>query len=235
MNQTFQTHLEILPEPQQWLWPSLRPITQLGFVLYGGTAIALRLGHRSSVDFDFFTDQPLNKRAIRTACPCLAIADVLQDQPDTLTVKVPYANNANHSVKVSLFGAISFGRVGTPDLTQDHVLQVASMDDLMATKLKVLLQRVEAKDYQDIAALIRAGVSLEIGLAATRTMFGHSFQPSECLKALVYFKGGDLDSLAHKDKETLIRAAGDVRELPILKVISRDLSNRPTLGNFPSP
>lgn len=58
MSSTFQAHLEILPEAQRRLWPELRPTLQLGLVLYGGTAIALRLGHRSSVDFDFFTDQP---------------------------------------------------------------------------------------------------------------------------------------------------------------------------------
>ncbi|MDF1482816.1 nucleotidyl transferase AbiEii/AbiGii toxin family protein [Extensimonas sp. H3M7-6] len=32
----------------------LRPAPAMGFALYGGTAIALRLGHRQSVDFDFF-------------------------------------------------------------------------------------------------------------------------------------------------------------------------------------
>jgi hypothetical protein len=46
-----------LPIAQQHLWQELRPARDLGFVLYGGTAIALRLGHRPSVDFDFFTDQ----------------------------------------------------------------------------------------------------------------------------------------------------------------------------------
>lgn len=45
-------------------------------------------------------------------------------------------------------------RMGEPSLTEDGVLQVASFDDLMATKLKVLLQRAEARDYRDIAAMI---------------------------------------------------------------------------------
>jgi hypothetical protein len=53
----------------------------------------------------------------------------------------------------------------------------------MSTKLKVLLQRVEAKDYIDIAAMTGAGVSLAKGLASAKLMYGHSFQPSECLKA----------------------------------------------------
>ena len=47
MSRAFQVHWEILPEAQRRLWPELRPTVQLGLVLYGGTAIALRLGHRS--------------------------------------------------------------------------------------------------------------------------------------------------------------------------------------------
>ena len=224
MSHAFQAHLEILPEAQWRLWPELRPASQLGFVLYGGTAIALRLGHRSSVDFDFFTDQPLDRSAIHTAFPFLDRSLVLQDQPDTFTVVVPCGDSHDHPVKVSFFGAIGFGRVGEPELTHDRVLQVASPDDLMATKLKVLLQRVEAKDYQDIAALIKAGVSLEGGLAAARAMYGHNFQPSESLKALVYFAGGDLDSLARPERETLIKAVKAVRKLPTVKILAHNLS-----------
>ena len=44
---------DILPPAQKDLWPALR-ILEHGFVLYGGTAIALRYGHRQSIDFDFF-------------------------------------------------------------------------------------------------------------------------------------------------------------------------------------
>jgi hypothetical protein len=231
MSSTFQAHLEILPEAQRRLWPELRPTLQLGLVLYGGTAIALRLGHRSSVDFDFFTDQPLDRIAIHTAFPFLDRSLVLQDQPDTFTVVAPCGDSRDHPVKISFFGALGFGRVGEPEWTHDRVLQVASPDDLMATKLKVLLQRIEAKDYQDIAALIKAGVSLGRGLAAARTMYGHNFQPSESLKALVYFAGGDLDSVARPERETLIKAVNAVRKLPTVKILARNLS--PPMGHFP--
>ncbi|VAW40374.1 hypothetical protein MNBD_DELTA03-369 [hydrothermal vent metagenome] len=54
MNHYFKPHFEILPPAQQQLWTELELTVDLGFVLYGGTAIALRLGHRTSVDFDFF-------------------------------------------------------------------------------------------------------------------------------------------------------------------------------------
>lgn len=49
-----QLKLNILPKEQAKLYPFLRQITDFGFVLFGGTAIALQLGHRQSIDFDFF-------------------------------------------------------------------------------------------------------------------------------------------------------------------------------------
>jgi hypothetical protein len=58
----------------------------LGFVLYGGTAIALRLGHRPSIDFDFFTDRTLNKGELYKAFPFLHRSTFLQETSDTITV-----------------------------------------------------------------------------------------------------------------------------------------------------
>jgi hypothetical protein len=106
----------------------------------------------------------------------------------------------------------------------DGALQVAALDDLMATKVKVVLQRIEAKDYRDIAAMVKVGVSLSKGLSAAREMYGHSFQPSESLKAMVYFEGGDLHTLTQNEKETLIAAASAVRDLPNVEIVSRELA-----------
>jgi Nucleotidyl transferase AbiEii toxin, Type IV TA system len=88
MNRSFLPLMTILPEAQKLLWPALKPTRSLGFVLYGGTAIALRLGHRLSIDFDFFNDKPLDKEKIRTAFPFMSQATVLQDEVETLTVLV---------------------------------------------------------------------------------------------------------------------------------------------------
>ncbi|MGH9497093.1 MAG: nucleotidyl transferase AbiEii/AbiGii toxin family protein [Candidatus Sulfotelmatobacter sp.] len=185
----------------------MRPSAHLGFVLYGGTAIALQLSHRSSVDFDFFTEQPLDRSRIYSAFPFLNASTQLQDQPDTLSFLVPSGPEQQNSVKVSFFGGIDHGRVGVPRLTDDEVLQVASLDDLMATKLKTVLQRIESKDYRDIIAMLKAGVSLSKGLASASRMYGSAnFQPSECLKALVYFEGGDLNELSVLDKREIVQA-----------------------------
>ncbi|MBW8882339.1 MAG: nucleotidyl transferase AbiEii/AbiGii toxin family protein, partial [Asticcacaulis sp.] len=150
---TFAPRTDILPEAQRQVWPDLAEVTRQGFVLYGGTAIALRLGHRVSVDFDFFHHLPLDRQRLYETCNFLQSATVLQDQADGLTVLVP-AEGAY--VKVSFLAPIRFGRIGQPQFTTDKVLEVASLEDLMATKLKVILQRAEAKDYRDIAAMIQA-------------------------------------------------------------------------------
>jgi Nucleotidyl transferase AbiEii toxin, Type IV TA system len=224
MTSSFEPRIGVLPAAQQRLWPLLRPAADLGFVLYGGTAVGLRLGHRPSVYFDFFSDEPLDRNAITAAMPFVAHATTLQDQGHTWVVMAS-AGDADHDhVKVSFFGTIGFGRVGEPDMTQDGVLKVASLDDLMATKVKVVPQRAEAKDYHDVAAMIRAGVSLPRGLAAARLLFGPNFQPSESLKALAYFDDGDLAALAAADKDTLVKAAKAVRDLPDVVLASKRLT-----------
>ncbi|HRK57899.1 MAG TPA: nucleotidyl transferase AbiEii/AbiGii toxin family protein, partial [Burkholderiaceae bacterium] len=206
MTGKFKPRLDILPTAQKLLWPALRSAVSLGFTLYGGTAIALRLGHRDSVDFDFFSEKPLNREAIKAALPFMEQSITLQDHDHTWVALCPVGNSEREHVKVSFFGTITFGRVGEPDLTDDGVLQVASLDDLMATKLKVVLQRAEAKDYRDVCAMVGAGVSLSRGLASARQLYGPNFQPSESLKALAYFDDGDLKTLTMHEKKTLVDA-----------------------------
>ena len=224
MTGRFTPRMEVLPVAQQSLWPHLRAAAPLGLVLYGGTAIALRLGHRQSVDFDFFCADALDHELIRQTFPFLSQSTVLQDRPNALTVRVPGGGMANQSVKISFFGTIEFGRVGEPQLTDDGVLLVASLDDLLATKLKVILQRSEAKDYRDIAAMLDCGVSLSHGLASAREMFKPTFQPSESLRALSFFGDGDLHTLIDGEKRTLATAAGEIRDLPEAKLVDSRLA-----------
>ena len=100
----------------------------------------------------------------------------------------------------------------------------SSLNDLMATKLKVILQRIEAKNYKDIAALLKAGIKLETGLALAKQLYGNSFQPSESLKALAYFKGGDLDILSKEEKKLLVQAVSRVTDLPHIMITQHALS-----------
>jgi hypothetical protein len=165
------------------------------------------------VAFGFFRAEQIDKTAIREAFTFLDGATVLQDTPDTLVV---LAAMPSGPVKISFFGGIGFGRVKEPLLTRDGTLLVASLDDLMATKLKATLDRAEARDYRDIAQMISAGVSLSSGLGAFRRMF--KGEPSQVLRAIGYFRDGDLPSLAKSDQELLRNARDQVIDVPEVNV-----------------
>jgi hypothetical protein len=159
-------------------------------------------------------------RSTRIGCArSLRSFAVLQDTPDTLVV---LAEMPAGLVKISFFGSIGFGRVNDPLLTRDGVLLVASLDDLMATKLKATLDRAEAKDYRDIAELISAGVSLSVGLSAFRQIFNG--EPAQVLRAIGYFKDGDLNTLSQADQQLLRSARDGVEVLPDVRLKSRSLA-----------
>lgn len=177
--------LDVLPQAQRELWPQLSELPAY-FVLYGGTAIALHLGHRVSVDFDFFTASALGeteKQRLLANVSWLAGADVLQTDQDTLTVSL----KQSAPIKISFFGAIKNGCVSEPSRTDDNVACIASLDDLFAHKLKVIHDRAEGKDYQDIACMLMRGQSLARGLSAKEALFGYSVPSMATLKALAYF------------------------------------------------
>lgn len=202
---SFSPKLSALPETQRNLWPRLKQIPK-GFVLYGGTALALRLGHRQSEDFDFFADAPVEPERLLREVPLLADATVRQIAPNTLTVAV----NCPGPVKLSFFG-LHLRRVNNPEPTDDSVLMAASLLDVAGCKMAVLPERAEAKDYLDAYALLQAGVKLADALGAARAIYGGRFNPLLTLKALSYFGDGDLGTLPANVKATL-RAASLLEE-----------------------
>jgi Nucleotidyl transferase AbiEii toxin, Type IV TA system len=217
----FEPKREILPKAQQEIWPLLAPAPALSFVLYGGTAVALYLGHRVSIDFDFFKAEPLDKRAIQAHFAFAGDARIIQEDANTLVLSCAMKSGA---VKISFFGDITIGRINEPLRTNDLTLLVASLEDLLATKLKAILDRAEAKDYQDIAALIAAGVSLERALGGFAKMYGRD--PGLPLRAIGFFKDGDLPSLPEGDRDILRKARDAVGEIPDIAIIRGSLVAR---------
>lgn len=152
-------------------------------------------------------------------------AFVLYGGTATLTVLGSSDSNESHRVKISFFGGFSFGRLADPERTPDGNLEVASLQDLLAHKLKVLLQRVEIKDYIDVDALLQHGMDLAQGCAGARAMFA-AFSPQECLKALTYFDDSSLQALSAPLKQRLVTAAAGVKSIPDARVKSKELSAR---------
>lgn len=200
---SFEPNLSILPAPQLRLWPEL-DATPDHFTLYGGTALALRLGHRVSVDFDFFSSQSFDPDRLAGTIPYLKNAERVQVEPDTLTCRV----EREGSVLVSFFGGLGLGQVAAREKVPDRSLHVASLLDIAGTKVAVVQKRAEVKDYLDIDALLQHGVDLPTMLAAGRVVYGNSFNPLIALKALSYFE--DVPKLPVEVRNRLLRAVATV-------------------------
>jgi hypothetical protein len=216
---SFAPRLDALPAPQKALWPRLKEVPG-HFVLYGGTALALRLAHRPSLDFDFFSGDCFVPGRLQSAVPLLKEAEALQIEENTLTVSVM----SGEPVKLSFFGGLTLRRVGQAEWTNDHVVRVASLLDIAACKMAVLPQRAQAKDYLDVYHLIKNGVELSMMLGAVRAVYGE-FNPIITLKALSYFGDGDLPGLPKEVQNTLRSAAAAVREIPAIQPLAGSLAS----------
>lgn len=215
----FQPDLSILPAHQRALWSDLGAIPS-HFVLYGGTAIALRLGHRQSVDFDFMTHQSFRADDLVRSIPFLETAERLQSRADTLTVSL----DRGLPVAVSFFGGLRLGRVGIPDRAAENGVWIASLLDLAGTKAAVIQQRAEAKDYLDLHAILQAGITLELALASARALYGSQFNPAITLKALAYYGDGDLANVPPAVQTMLTNCATRIGVIPDLPRASDLLS-----------
>lgn len=202
----FQPRLEILPPSQRRVWQELGDIPP-EFALYGGTALALRLGHRQSIDFDFFSQAGFQPDSLTDRLEILRQAVVTQQAPDTLSVLI----DRDGPVKLSFFGAPGLARLLPPDIAPDNSLRVASLLDLAGTKASVVQQRAEAKDYVDIDAILADGaVDLPAALVAAKAIFGKRFNPLATLKALVFFEDGDLGLLPPATRQRLAEAVRSI-------------------------
>lgn len=217
MPNVFRPRLDTLPAAQQRLWPELAR-TPAHFTLYGGTAIALRLGHRPSADFDFFSPMTFAPRSLLEELPYLKQAEVRTSAQNDLTVTV----DRGGPVQLTFFGNFDLGQVRAAEIAEGPELRIASLLDLAGMKAAVVTQRAEVKDYLDIHALLtNGGISLAEMLAAAGIIYGAEFNPILSLKAISYHDDAALTELPANIKRDLVAAvqSTDPRKLPDLTAV----------------
>lgn len=212
MASSFTPRLEILPAAQRRLWNELGA-TPPEFTLYGGTAIALRLGHRQSADFDFFSQAAFEPRQLLARVAYLEGAVLRQSAANTLSVTV----DRGGPVQLSYFGNLGLGQVALSETVAGPWFKVAALIDVAGTKAAVVTQRAELRDYLDIHALLTAaGLTLAEMLAAAAIIYGPQFNPLLALKAISYLEDPALNDLPSRVRNDLIDAVRttDPRRLP---------------------
>lgn len=152
---TNAVHREILTAEQQALLPALAALaTAQRYYLAGGTALALHLGHRESVDFAFFADAPTARgpsveALVRGSFPAATTTEVGLDT----------WNGAVEGVKVSC--CVYPYRLLDPLRSWAPAgLQLAGLRDLTAMTLAAVAQRGHRKDFIDLDFLLARGTRL---------------------------------------------------------------------------
>lgn len=168
----------VLDEKRIALLPLLKAF-QDAFYLAGGTALALQLGHRDSIDFDFFTQEELNtQKLFEQVREVFAKHNVLktQDEKNTLTVLI------DSSVKVSFF-THTYSLIREP--IREEYLTLASLEDIACMKLSAITGRATNKDYIDLYFLLDI-FSLQDILGFAREKYP-TLDRNLLLKSIVYF------------------------------------------------
>ena len=211
MSTIFEPRLDILPEPQMRFWPELDAVPS-DFVLYGGTALTLQIGHRSSEDFDFFSSSGFDPARLQSRLPFFRDLDCTDPdawvhyKPDNLEAFV----DRRGTVKVAFFGGLNtLQRVQDPLRAAGSRVRVASLVDLAGMKMRVIQVRGSWKDYVDIHALTSQGIDLRTGLAAAKAI-DKSFDPVTSIRALQFYGDGTLDRVPEGIQRDLTRWARQV-------------------------
>ncbi len=196
MPATFEPRLDILPESQLWLWPELDAVPP-DFVLYGGTGLALQLGHRASEDFDFFSSSGFEPDRLRSRLPFFR--DLDPADPDT------WLHHKRDNLQ----------RVQDPRQAAGSRVHVASLLYLAGMKMRVIQVRGHWKDYVDIHALTSHGIGLPTALAAAKAI-DKNFDPATSIRALQFYGDGTLDRVPLTMRRDLTRYAHavDLSKLP---------------------
>ncbi|MFA6585533.1 MAG: nucleotidyl transferase AbiEii/AbiGii toxin family protein, partial [Candidatus Paceibacterota bacterium] len=169
-------HYETLDEKRRALLPALDAFKQ-EFYLAGGTALALQIGHRVSVDFDFFTEQDFETEEVyERVQKAFGQVSRTQESPRTLAILV------QDDVRISFMGyhyPLLHACVDT-----EH-LRLASMLDIGCMKLGAIVSRAELKDYVDLFFILKHLPLPDLLAALSKKL--PSLDQNLVLKALVSF------------------------------------------------
>ena len=174
-------HLEILSPEQRELLPFVAQFKR-SFYLVGGTAIALHIGHRHSIDFDLFTIKKINKSRIKQKVFALPY------NKRTFLEDVDQIHFHINGVKTTFF-LYPYPVEHLEFL--DGVISMPSLLSLSAMKAFALGRRAKWKDYMDLYFLLKDHFSIkEISMEAEK-IYGQLFSAKLFRSQLAFHK--DID------------------------------------------
>jgi len=169
----------ILNKDQLAVLPLLKPFMK-DYYLAGGTAIALQIGHRKSIDFDMFSDKKINRSKIDNLLKEQIERVIVSNKEEyTLIIKGVKVTFLHYPFKTEISEKLG------------NYCRMPGLLDLAAMKAYTIGKRTEIKDYVDLYFLIKGHFQItEVEKRATE-IFGTIFSPKLFRSQLIYFD--DLD------------------------------------------
>jgi hypothetical protein len=153
-----------------------------GWVLAGGTGLALHLGHRVSEDFDFFRVESIDLAGIAKRLAKLGSFEMLRASERDLTALVS-------GVKLSFF-LVDEPMLHAP--LEFRSILVAHETDIALMKLVAVSGRGSRKDFVDLYFILREGPPLEDYFALLARKYGEGRVNSyHVLKSLTFFEDAE--------------------------------------------
>lgn len=174
----------------QTLYPKTRQVldriktlpVMSGFYLAGGTALALQLGHRKSVDLDFFSDNFPKRDQI--------LQELRQLNPQITNETQGTMDLLIDDVKVSL---LEYNYSILEDLKEFEGVKMASVADIACMKLSATSSRGSKKDFIDLYVILKKYSLEELFIMFEKKFMGVSYQKLILLKSLAYFSDAEAD------------------------------------------
>jgi len=174
-------HPEVFTKDQEKLLPVVRSFSR-SFYLVGGSAIALYIGHRESIDFDLFTDSEFKNGIIKRNFKQKAkIDNIIDDNFDNLTL-------LSNDVKFTFFYFPY--KIKTPEKFRE-IIKLPTLLTLASMKAFALGGRNKWKDYVDMYFILRDYYKISDIVKEARKNFGSEFNEKLFRTQLSYFK--DID------------------------------------------
>jgi len=144
------------------------------FRLVGGTALSLHLGHRESIDIDFFSDVPYGsldfetiEHYLKSAFPYVDhLANIIPAMGKSFTI----GNDADNAIKLDVFYTDPFIQ---GCVTEDDI-RLATVEEIIAMKIDVIQRGGRKKDFWDLHELLdRYSIGQMLSLHKLRYPFSH--------------------------------------------------------------
>lgn len=175
----------ILNEQQHVILPCLAEVAHDLFYLAGGTALALQLGHRLSLDFDWFAATIGNQeellKKLRQLCSDFQILSISHE---TIHIQM-------QGVQVSFLG-YDYPLLQPLKFWEQGNFFLADIQDIACMKLAAITGRGARKDFIDLHRIISDHYDLHTCLGFFKQKYRQQ-DIGHVIRSLVYFEDAELE------------------------------------------